>query len=279
MLNRLYGQALFGREKNGVKSQLGRRGFIGNGQFNRASGLAFVLGLSGAAGAALLLAPQDMAQAFALPPLLTLALGGVLALVLAGYFVQRKLMPGPLTLFRWSIALPDVRWSAVLLVLGVADIFVSAAALWVLLPDSSSLSFIAFGGIFAIVVVAGLLAHVPGAVGVLDFQLQAEAVLKRTVATAGFLPADVTGPPAIPEGCGQGIGARLQQRGDIVGAIVDALKVVGPLGREKVFGHPLAADLQVQQAARGGRPTPRRCCARVQGWPETPPPKLPPTRV
>ena len=132
------------------------------------SGLAFVLGLSGAAGAALLLAPQDMAQSFALPPLLTLALGGVLAFILAGYFLQRKLMPGPLTLFRWSIALPDVRWSAVLLVLGVADIFVSAAALWVLLPDSSSLSFIAFGGIFAIVVVAGLLAHVPGAVGVLE---------------------------------------------------------------------------------------------------------------
>jgi phosphatidylglycerol lysyltransferase len=53
------------------------------------------------------------------------------------------------------------------IVLGAADVGVSAAALWVLLPDNAALSLPAFTGIFAALIATGIVLHIPGSIGVL----------------------------------------------------------------------------------------------------------------
>ena len=61
---------------------------------------------------------------------------------------------------------PPITLTAKQIVLSVLDIGLAALALFLLLPASVEISFLAFLGIFVLASLAGLISHVPGGVGV-----------------------------------------------------------------------------------------------------------------
>ena len=78
----------------------------------------------------------------------------------------------PLRAFGHSVKLPSVRVALAQMSLGAIDNAVAAAIFWILLPIGS-VDYLAFVGIYAPSVVAGLLSHVPGGVGVFEGSLSA----------------------------------------------------------------------------------------------------------
>ena len=69
---------------------------------------------------------------------------------------------------RWTLPLPSARLAALQLLISGADLVVSAAALYVLLPESAGVTYAEFVPLFGIALAAGLLSQVPGGVGVFE---------------------------------------------------------------------------------------------------------------
>src|SRR4029077_20493092 len=63
---------------------------------------------------------------------------------------------------------PGPRIAIVQIVLSVIDLSLSSAVLWWLLPPAAHISFIAFVGAYAVAVIAGIISHVPGGIGVFE---------------------------------------------------------------------------------------------------------------
>ncbi|MCC7464395.1 MAG: bifunctional lysylphosphatidylglycerol flippase/synthetase MprF, partial [Gammaproteobacteria bacterium] len=94
---------------------------------------------------------------------------GVLLLgLVAGYAAWAALARRPLLIGSWEIRPPGARLAGAQLAVGVADLSVSAAVLWVLLPASLGVSLPTFAGVYAIAVVAGIVSQVPGGLGVFE---------------------------------------------------------------------------------------------------------------
>jgi phosphatidylglycerol lysyltransferase len=74
----------------------------------------------------------------------------------------------PLSLRGWSIDPPGASIVLPQLLLGVADVALAGAVLWVLLPASADVSPAAFASIYAVASSAGLISHVPGGLGVFE---------------------------------------------------------------------------------------------------------------
>src|SRR5690349_1286421 len=131
------------------------------------NGVSFMLGISVVGAAALLWGATSVAPVLHLPPLL-LQLGA--ALILAGTAIllylcrdgqERRLLG------RFTLRLPSMSLALQQLVISAIDIAATAAVLWFLLPDGA-VEFPVFMGFFAIAVVAGVLSHVPGGLGVFE---------------------------------------------------------------------------------------------------------------
>lgn len=132
------------------------------------AGLSFWLGLAAVAALSMIAEPDFLAHMLALPrSVVGLAGLGLVALVVA-YLAFRFLRPAPVAIGGWSLRLPDLSLSVVQILLGATDMLVSAAALWVLLPPQADMNLIAFTGLFALIVVAGFISHIPGSLGVLE---------------------------------------------------------------------------------------------------------------
>lgn len=133
------------------------------------------LGIGLLAGMALLLAPSTTGAVLRLPAIWALVAGTVVMLGIAAYAVWGCFAREPTELWNWRIDPPGVRLVVPQLVAGLADLAFSAAALWMLLPESAPIGFLAFCGAYAAAIIAGLVSHVPGGLGVL------EAVLLVTI--------------------------------------------------------------------------------------------------
>lgn len=68
---------------------------------------------------------------------------------------------------RWRLRLPPLPLALGQLLISAADIALAAAVLWVLLPDEA-VSFPVFAAFYAIALVAGVISHVPGGLGVFE---------------------------------------------------------------------------------------------------------------
>lgn len=96
------------------------------------------------------------------------AIGAALVLVLAAGVVVAARVPGPVRVLGLSIPLPDAgQW---LTQIGVAliDIACASAALFVLIPGASPALLPAFVLAYALAIVAAVLTHVPGGLGVFE---------------------------------------------------------------------------------------------------------------
>lgn len=126
------------------------------------------LGLAMLAGVALLAEPGHLASALHLHPFGARLLGaGLLAAVLA-YLAWAGFSRNVFEVRGWSLRPPGAVTSLLQVVLGVADLSLSAAVLWVLLPADAAVHLPAFVGVYVVAVTAGLVSSVPGGLGVFE---------------------------------------------------------------------------------------------------------------
>jgi phosphatidylglycerol lysyltransferase len=137
-------------------------------QVTALSTLTFLLGISAMAGVALLTEGESLAHILSVRPALVQWIGGAIALGIWVYVGWRAVGPDEIMGFGFRVPLPGLGGTLAQLVIAVTDVSMSAAALWVLLPDSASLSLPAFAGVFAALVVTGIVLHIPGSLGVLE---------------------------------------------------------------------------------------------------------------
>jgi glycosyltransferase 2 family protein len=97
-------------------------------------------------------------------------LGGLLLAGVAAYVAACALLKRPLSGFGHSVTLPSARLAVLQLSVGALDNAVAASILWILLPAGSA-GYLSFVGAYAPSVVAGLVSHVPGGVGVFEGSL------------------------------------------------------------------------------------------------------------
>ncbi len=144
--------------------------------------LSLGIGLATIAGLSLYLSPSHASQILHLHHNWSLLAGTVLLGAVALYAVWATRARGTLELRGWALRAPGPAIGLAQLALSVADLSLSSAVLWSLLPAEAHVSFIPFLGTYALAVLAGVVSHVPGGVGVF------EAVMLLTLPG---VPADV----------------------------------------------------------------------------------------
>lgn len=126
------------------------------------------LGICVLGSVSLLAAPESTGAALRLHPAWALLLGaGILALVIT-YVVWSSIGRRSVELGSWKIEPPGRGLVFLQVLIGVADLALSAAALWVLLPAGGSPGFVSFCGVYAAAILLGLISHVPGGLGVFE---------------------------------------------------------------------------------------------------------------
>jgi uncharacterized membrane protein YbhN (UPF0104 family) len=86
----------------------------------------------------------------------------------AGYLLFVRLRKAPIRLGGWAVNLPTLRMTLLQIVVGVADICLIAAVLYMMLPDSAQIAFLPFVAVYLASVLVGVLSHVPAGLGVLE---------------------------------------------------------------------------------------------------------------
>jgi uncharacterized membrane protein YbhN (UPF0104 family) len=131
------------------------------------SGSTFVIGLAAMLGLLLLLHPHAVPVfGHAAPGTLQLA-GAVLAGIAAAYVLAAKGRDS-VTLFGREIALPGARVALTQILLAGADLSVSAAILYTVLPDAPGMSYPRVLSVYLAAFASGVFSGLPGGVGVFD---------------------------------------------------------------------------------------------------------------
>jgi phosphatidylglycerol lysyltransferase len=130
--------------------------------------LSLGIGLATIAGLSLYLSPAHASQILHLHHNWSLLAGTVLLGAVALYALWATLARGTLELRGWALHAPGPAIGLAQLALSVADLSLSSAVLWSLLPSQAHLAFIPFLGTYALAVIAGIVSHVPGGVGVFE---------------------------------------------------------------------------------------------------------------
>ncbi|MFO1146185.1 MAG: bifunctional lysylphosphatidylglycerol flippase/synthetase MprF [Rhodospirillales bacterium] len=129
--------------------------------------IAFGFGICAVGGVGVLLRPLLLAEILHLPALLlkVTSVSLIVAIIAFVLLCTRK------RLLRWrrmTLPLPSPSLVAGQLTISAIDLCFACAALWVLLPADLSYSFFAFLPLYCVAIVAGILSHVPGGLGVFE---------------------------------------------------------------------------------------------------------------
>lgn len=76
--------------------------------------------------------------------------------------------PRTLKLFRWTLVFPDARNAALQMLVGAVEMSAAIASLYVLLPAGIAPPFVDFLPVYVAAVLAGLISHAPGGLGVFE---------------------------------------------------------------------------------------------------------------
>ncbi|MBZ0258737.1 hypothetical protein K8I31_21915, partial [bacterium] len=128
-------------------------------------GLIFWLGFISIAGFSFTLDPPDVLSTAQFHFLSMRWLGLIFLLLTSAYLLMALLLRAPLQIRNVKINPPSGKIALSQIVLGAIDISFAAATLYILLPESVSLSYISFIGVFLLALIAGLISQVPGGYG------------------------------------------------------------------------------------------------------------------
>ncbi|HEY1900673.1 MAG TPA: bifunctional lysylphosphatidylglycerol flippase/synthetase MprF [Steroidobacteraceae bacterium] len=147
------------------------------------------LGLAVLAGVSFLIYPEQASQALRSHAEWPLVIGSVLLGCVLAYFAW-TCSPRARVEFRgWLLRPPGATIGAIQVIAGTIDLGLSCAVLWLMLPATAPVDFVALAGAYAIGVTAGLISHVPGGLGVFETvvvlavpQIPADALLGSLLA-------------------------------------------------------------------------------------------------
>jgi phosphatidylglycerol lysyltransferase len=130
--------------------------------------LSLGIGLAAVSGMSLLLSPVHAASVLRLHHNWSLLVGALLLAAVAAYAAWTCLARRAFEIHGWALRAPGPAIGLTQILLGVLDVTLSSAVLWSLLPRETHIGFIPFLGVYAAAVIAGILSHVPGGVGVFE---------------------------------------------------------------------------------------------------------------
>jgi phosphatidylglycerol lysyltransferase len=132
-------------------------------------GLTTALGLVALTAYALLAEPREAAVVLHIGARLATAAGVACALLIAAYIVGAFLRRTPFGWRQWQIGWPRPPIAVGQVTASVVDLACSAAALYVLLPDTAAVSYAAFLAVFVLSVFAASVTGIPGGLGVIEY--------------------------------------------------------------------------------------------------------------
>jgi phosphatidylglycerol lysyltransferase len=130
--------------------------------------LSIAIGLATLAGISLFLTPGQSAGVLHLGNDLTFLVGTLLLAAVGAYTLWSALSRSVLEIRGWALRAPGPTIGPPQVALGVIDLSLAGSVLWWLLPSGSHVGFIPFIGAYAIAVIAGIVSHVPGGIGVFE---------------------------------------------------------------------------------------------------------------
>ena len=128
--------------------------------------LGIAIGLATLAGISLFLSPAQSAAVLHLGHDLTFLVGVLLLGAVTAYALWTATSRGVLEIRGWALRAPGPAIGLPQVALGVIDLSLAGSVLWWLLP--SHIGFIPFIGAYAIAIIAGIVSHVPGGIGVFE---------------------------------------------------------------------------------------------------------------
>ncbi|HYG88503.1 MAG TPA: lysylphosphatidylglycerol synthetase family protein [Azospirillum sp.] len=140
----------------------------------------FTIGLVAVMPIVMLLDPTAL-KALQLTPDTSAILGGAGLALLIGYVVAGAWIRRPLRIFGHSIAFPRPSIGLGQLLLGLCDLALAAGVLYLCLPPTDAVTYMDVLVAFGLALVAGIISHVPGGLGVFD----AIVLVSLTPAMAG----------------------------------------------------------------------------------------------
>jgi phosphatidylglycerol lysyltransferase len=126
------------------------------------------IGLAALAGASFLFAPYQGVNPAHLNHHIVQALGALLLGLIAAYAAWSLAGPRKIELGGWALRAPAPSVALPQIVLAIVDLALSALVLWALLPPGHGVTLLAFAGAYSTAVVAGVISHVPGGLGVFE---------------------------------------------------------------------------------------------------------------
>jgi glycosyltransferase 2 family protein len=132
------------------------------------TGLTFWLGNICVLGIGIAVAPEAASLLNQLPPALNR--GAALALLAAClcYLLWVSWKPRAIGLNKWQVTLPGGRSTLVQIAMGIFDLTCCASAMYVLMPDAPSISFVTLTIVFVSALLLGYASHAPGGIGVFE---------------------------------------------------------------------------------------------------------------
>jgi phosphatidylglycerol lysyltransferase len=130
--------------------------------------ITFALGLLFVGGLTLFFQPSALAALENVSSTVVSFIGLVMSTPVLAYLVWTLTPWRTLAIGPWYLRAPSIELAVAQIALSSLDLMLAGAALYVLMPDSLGLPFSAFIGLYVIAVVAGVISHVPGGLGVFD---------------------------------------------------------------------------------------------------------------
>jgi phosphatidylglycerol lysyltransferase len=130
--------------------------------------LSIGIGLATLTGLSLLVSPEQSAALLHLHEDWSMGVGLLLLSLVALYGLWTMFSRSELEIRGWALRPPGPAIGLTQIGLSVIDLSLSSAVLWWLLPAEAHVTFIAFVGAYAAAVIAGIISHVPGGIGVFE---------------------------------------------------------------------------------------------------------------
>jgi phosphatidylglycerol lysyltransferase len=130
--------------------------------------LSLGIGLATVAGLSMFFEPAHTAGVLHLHHHWSVLVGTLLLAAVSAYALWASLARGTLEIRGWALRAPGAAIGLTQIGLSVMDLSLSSAVLWWLLPPDTHISFVTFLGVYAAAVIAGIVSHMPGGVGVFE---------------------------------------------------------------------------------------------------------------
>lgn len=135
------------------------------------AGLTFWLGNIAVLGLGIFIHPEAATAVDQLPPVVNRLLGAGALVVLLGYVWWVSAAPRKIGRSSWFVTLPAGKTTLLQVGIGILDLSLCAAAMYMLMPASPYIDPIALAVIFVTATLLGFASHAPGGLGVFDAAL------------------------------------------------------------------------------------------------------------